>query len=358
MLTTTLALLVAFAPQETAPLVRYEPGSSWTYDGTVSVTATGGYASSMQYAFRARYVALAGEQAGDTFALMWIDFTPEGTGSGDERGTAVTPQYGTFLTLAPDLSLKSVLLPRVFLHPAGREFEFSPFPPPDTPRQPDTSVAQVRMLKVGDYDYQTQWDWRVDQRDRRLRITLAPSALPVAAFRFETTCRLLDFKQVYEIDPESRRLLTYERTERHLDEHSHQQGTTWTRSIAMRLVDAEAVPTELQASMRAEFLAARRMLFAYRPGQVIGPEAVDEFLTELADSPVRVIARDLLTSLFRVPEPVRARIEERQVWDGDKSARLDGGPAPAFAGKDLDGHQVSLADLRQKVVLLNFWASW
>jgi hypothetical protein len=357
MLTISLALLVAFAPQETAPLVRYEPGSAWTYDGTVSVTATGGYASSMRYAFRARYVALAGEQAGDTFALMWIDFTPEGAGSGDEQGAAVTRQYGTFLTLAPDLSLKSVLMPRMYLHPAGREFEFSPFPPPDTPRQPDTSVAQVRMLKVGNHDYRTQWDWRVDQLDRRLRITLAPSALPVAAVRFEATQQLLGFKQVYEIDPESGRLLAYERSERQLDGHSHEQGTTWTHSIAMRLVDAEAVPTELQASMRAEFLDVRRRLFAYRPSQV-SPEAVDEFLTELADSPVRVIARDLLTSLFTIPEPVRTRIEELQVWDGDKSARLDGGPAPAFAGKDLDGHQVSLADLRQKVVLLNFWASW
>jgi peroxiredoxin len=37
---------------------------------------------------------------------------------------------------------------------------------------------------------------------------------------------------------------------------------------------------------------------------------------------------------------------------------LVGGPAPEIALKDLQGHEVKLADLRGKVVLLNFWATW
>jgi thiol-disulfide isomerase/thioredoxin len=37
---------------------------------------------------------------------------------------------------------------------------------------------------------------------------------------------------------------------------------------------------------------------------------------------------------------------------------LVGKPAPPIAGTDLDGHRVSLADLRGKVVLVDFWASW
>jgi len=34
------------------------------------------------------------------------------------------------------------------------------------------------------------------------------------------------------------------------------------------------------------------------------------------------------------------------------------GPAPAFALQDLEGQTVSLADLRGKPVVLNFWATW
>jgi thiol-disulfide isomerase/thioredoxin len=34
------------------------------------------------------------------------------------------------------------------------------------------------------------------------------------------------------------------------------------------------------------------------------------------------------------------------------------GPAPAFALKDLDGRAISLAGLKGKVVVLDFWATW
>ena len=44
----------------------------------------------------------------------------------------------------------------------------------------------------------------------------------------------------------------------------------------------------------------------------------------------------------------------------DRMARIDlvGKPAPPIAGTDVDGKPVSLAELKGKVVLIDFWASW
>ena len=37
---------------------------------------------------------------------------------------------------------------------------------------------------------------------------------------------------------------------------------------------------------------------------------------------------------------------------------VSGNPAPGFTVKDLGGHEVRLADLKGKIVMLNFWATW
>ena len=42
----------------------------------------------------------------------------------------------------------------------------------------------------------------------------------------------------------------------------------------------------------------------------------------------------------------------------DRASVKLGEPAPNFQLRDLNGHLVTLSDLRGKVVLLNFWATW
>jgi peroxiredoxin len=44
--------------------------------------------------------------------------------------------------------------------------------------------------------------------------------------------------------------------------------------------------------------------------------------------------------------------------DGEKAAVGEGKPAPEFSVTGLSGEKIKLSDLRGKVVLLNFWASW
>jgi thiol-disulfide isomerase/thioredoxin len=52
--------------------------------------------------------------------------------------------------------------------------------------------------------------------------------------------------------------------------------------------------------------------------------------------------------------PARSPLpKENVVAAGEIGSRL-----PAFSAKDLQGHQVSSSDLRGKVVLIDFWATW
>src|SRR5512136_279455 len=43
---------------------------------------------------------------------------------------------------------------------------------------------------------------------------------------------------------------------------------------------------------------------------------------------------------------------------GGPAKAAEGAPAPDFTARDLTGKEVRLADLRGKVVLVNFWATW
>jgi tetratricopeptide (TPR) repeat protein len=61
-------------------------------------------------------------------------------------------------------------------------------------------------------------------------------------------------------------------------------------------------------------------------------------------------------AIQEAPNSVQAEDAERHLYEM-KSLRV-GQPAPAFEAKTIDGKRISSADLRGKVVLLNFWASW
>jgi len=64
------------------------------------------------------------------------------------------------------------------------------------------------------------------------------------------------------------------------------------------------------------------------------------------------------------PGPDDKKVEELSIFadpmagQPDPQQDLVGKPAPAWAGKDLDGKAISLADYKGKIVVMDFWATW
>lgn len=63
--------------------------------------------------------------------------------------------------------------------------------------------------------------------------------------------------------------------------------------------------------------------------------------------------------LFALPPTNSVRVKELPRWNAGRIKKdLAGKPAPDLIGTDLTGAQVSIAALRGKTVLLDFWATW
>jgi len=65
------------------------------------------------------------------------------------------------------------------------------------------------------------------------------------------------------------------------------------------------------------------------------------------------------TALFKVPETGMREVKEFTKWDAARIRKeLAGKPAPELEVTDIKGNPVSLANLKGKTVLPDFWTSW
>jgi cytochrome c biogenesis protein CcmG, thiol:disulfide interchange protein DsbE len=62
--------------------------------------------------------------------------------------------------------------------------------------------------------------------------------------------------------------------------------------------------------------------------------------------------------LFTFEPPKKAKQVEELVFPGQSGSALVNHPSPEFEAKTINGEKVRLRDLRGKVVMLSFWASW
>ncbi len=68
-----------------------------------------------------------------------------------------------------------------------------------------------------------------------------------------------------------------------------------------------------------------------------------------------VLALSLALIVGGCSKPAPSAAEAKSASPGEAASRK---PAPDFTLKDADGRDVKLSDLKGKVVLLNFWATW
>ena len=73
---------------------------------------------------------------------------------------------------------------------------------------------------------------------------------------------------------------------------------------------------------------------------------------------ILAIVAVLVAVVYYVDKKTRLQPAAANMTDIDPDAAAAGKPAPDFSAKNLDGQDVTLADYKGKVVLVNFWATW
>ncbi len=68
---------------------------------------------------------------------------------------------------------------------------------------------------------------------------------------------------------------------------------------------------------------------------------------------------DVTESLFSVPSSAGKEVKKLSAWDARKMTKqLAGKTAPDVTLTDIQGHKITLSELKGKTVLLDFWATW
>lgn len=73
---------------------------------------------------------------------------------------------------------------------------------------------------------------------------------------------------------------------------------------------------------------------------------------------ILVVVAVLVAVVYYVDKKTRLQPAAANMTSPEPGAAAAGKPAPDFSAQNLDGKDVTLADYKGKVVLVNFWATW
>lgn len=120
---------------------------------------------------------------------------------------------------------------------------------------------------------------------------------------------------------------------------------------------ASALHWSEQAGRREETLAALQSVLKAHPRAPSGAGIRMALAEERREANAELCARSLYAEVLEIyPKAPQADEARGALYEMDYLA--PGHDAPVFETKDIHGHPIRLADLRGKVVLLDFWATW
>ena len=350
-----LTLVVSSFAQTVADCVEFGPGNEFVYKGKARQQDDKG---SWSLPFEVRAVVLDGESR--EVALFQGIGAASGMTGGQIRTVPRTSNY-RFTRLTAERArapLPDGMFPAMSAGvPALMALGAVPTPPANVPTTAGATWKGGRVVLPNDFDFAAELEWTASEKDGLIVLVAKAVGLPVGHAMIGSM-KLHEYSEHYQIDP-ARKVVTQCGASWKL-EFSAEPLRVSELSYELRLESSRSVAPERLAAVRtdrAEFEKTARLAF----GEDL--DAAERALDQLG-AKFEQSDSYFLSEVLRVLEQINGTRErrEKERVEAEVVAKLIGKSAVEIlgdiVGKDLDGKEVKLSDLKGKVVVLNFYASW